>query len=172
MAIELHHTHYLVISTIKPHGHLLLANSTANERTNVIPQRRPDGASGRIHSVAMQREGRGLGTQREVSRQFMVGHLVNHPPAGERPNVAVAPLDLHDDDEPLWREIAAVNFRPSGAGEPRVRTAVLVASRDLCDEELYLDYKLQRQGPVESWYSPVHASDDSVDAALARMYLA
>lgn len=124
-------------------------------RDGVLIDGRPGGASRQILTTALQREGRGPGTRSEENRAYMVGQIVNHPPAGMQPNVAVAPLDLWEEDESLWREIAAVNFRPSAPGQPRVQTAALVALRELCDEELLLDYKLQLQGPLEPWYTPV-----------------
>ena len=48
-------------------------------------------------------------------------------------------------------------FRPPADGDPARRTAVLIAARDLEDEELWLDYKLSAGSPPP-WYAPVAAS--------------
>ena len=75
---------------------------------------------------------------------------------GERPNVRAQPLDLQPDEfVDLHRLLPTVNFRPPAPGEPSKRTVVLIAERDLRDEELWLDYKLNPDGPLESWYAPV-----------------
>ena len=47
--------------------------------------------------------------------------------------------------------------RHLGDGDPARRTAVLIAARDLEDEELFLDYKLSAGSPPP-WYAPVAAS--------------
>ena len=38
---------------------------------------------------------------------------------------------------------------------------------DLRDEELLLDYKLRRQGPLEPWYTPVDATSSSPQSLVA-----
>ena len=50
------------------------------------------------------------------------------------------------------------HFRPPAAGEASKQTAVFIATRALKDEELFLDYKLREDGPLEAWYSPVERS--------------
>ena len=46
-------------------------------------------------------------------------------------------------------------FRPPAEGDPVKQTVVLVTKREVADEEVFLDYKLRAEGPLESWYSPV-----------------
>ena len=78
------------------------------------------------------------------------------PPAGTRPNVVVFPFDLPAGD-PLEPYVPVSPFRPPADGDPARRTAVLIAARDLEDEELWLDYKLSAGSPPP-WYAPVAAS--------------
>lgn len=75
------------------------------------------------------------------------------------PNVFVQPLDLYEHDHAdLHQWIPTVNFRPPANGAPVKQTAVLVTTRRVADEELFLDYKLRPQGPLEAWYDPVDAA--------------
>ena len=86
-----------------------------------------------------------------------VGNKANHPPKGTQPNVFVHPLDLGSSEHPsLHPHVPVVNFRPPAPDEPVKRTVVLIAARPLRDgEEIYLDYKLRADGPVEPWYHHV-----------------
>ena len=90
--------------------------------------------------------------------ELSVGHKVNHPPKGTRPTVHALPLDL-DEDEHVelhpYLPVVHATLPPAGSGTPWKRTAVLVASRALCDEELWLDYKLCGEAHVlPDWYTP------------------
>mmetsp|Transcript_9183 Transcript_9183/g.29390 ORF Transcript_9183/g.29390 Transcript_9183/m.29390 type:complete len:112 (-) Transcript_9183:99-434(-) len=87
---------------------------------------------------------------------FAIGHKVNHPPPHSRPNVLLYPFDLQrGQHEELQALLGVLPFRPPAEGEPACRSAVLIATRQLADEELFLDYKLRVDGPVEPWYHPV-----------------
>ena len=50
--------------------------------------------------------------------------------------------------------------RPPAEGAPLKQTVVLVADRELRDEELFLNYKLRPQGPLAEWYAPVAPAAD------------
>jgi len=50
-----------------------------------------------------------------------------------------------------------VNFRAPCDGDKLLRTVVLIAKRELEDEELWLNYKLESDDTPE-WYSPVSNS--------------
>ncbi len=124
-------------------------------RDGIIIDGRPDGTSQQFFEVAVQRD-IAAGASPLVYTELAVGQKVNHPARGERPNVRAQPLDLQPDEfVDLHRLLPTVNFRPPAPGEPSKRTVVLIAERDLRDEELWLDYKLNPDGPLESWYAPV-----------------
>ena len=142
------------------HGIVLKGNSyVLARRDGVLLDARPDGPSAQIYEVASRRDaaaGRGC---TQLASTLAVGHKINHPPAGTLPNVAVCPLDLTDAEADLLPNIRTFAFRPPAEGEPHKQTAVLVASRPLCDEELWLDYKLRPESREtwEPWYAPVVA---------------
>ena len=124
-------------------------------RDGVLLDGRPDGASAQIFAVAQSRD-RMAGAAAAASARFACGNKVNHPPAGLRPNVVVYPFDLLPDEHPqLHPFIPVSHFRPPAAGQASKQTAVFIATRALADEELYLDYKLRPDGPLEPWYHPV-----------------
>ena len=130
-------------------------------RNGVILDGRPDGQSRRVFEDAAQRDlarGRGSTTPLIEHGELCVGHKVNHPPKGTRPTVHALPLDL-DEDEHVelhpYLPVVHATLPPAGSGTPWKRTAVLVASRALCDEELWLDYKLCGEAHVlPDWYTP------------------
>ena len=123
-------------------------------RNGVIIDGRPDGRSRKVFEAAWQRAQRTGGCV-DYGR-LGVGHLVNHPPRGVKPNVHVVPLDLGPDEHTeLHRHLPVVPPRQPLDGEPWKRTAVLVASRALRDEELWLDYKLRADAHrLPAWYEP------------------
>ena len=89
--------------------------------------------------------------------QWAVGHLVNHPPKGILPNVETTPVDLVPDSLPeVLHALGSINFnfRVPCDGDYLLRTVVIVAKRDVEDEEIWLDYKLESDSPP-AWYSPV-----------------
>jgi hypothetical protein len=129
-------------------------------RDGVLIDGRPDGSSAQLFAVAEQRD-RAAGHAPLIRNgELHVGNKVNHPSGGALPNVAVAPIDLCGGD-PLDAHIPSLCFRPPSEGEPTKRTAVLIASRALHNEELWLDYKLRPQGPLEAWYKPVQHQQQS-----------
>jgi len=89
--------------------------------------------------------------------KWAIGHLVNHPPAGTMPNVETKPVDI-DESSPAEVSLALskinFNFRKPCAGDKLLRTVVLVSKRDLENEEIWLDYKLESDN-APLWYSPV-----------------
>ncbi|KAL1528787.1 hypothetical protein AB1Y20_010112 [Prymnesium parvum] len=132
-------------------------------RDGVLIDGRPHGPSGQIFEAASRRDAAALRTSREALHPFAVGHKVNHPPAGTAPNVTVQPLDLTAEDADLIPLIPTYPFRPPAQGELLKQTAVLVASRRLQDEELWLNYKLrpETKDTWESWYTPVEHNADT-----------
>ena len=131
-------------------------------RDGVLLDGNMSGASRQIFDTAVQRDliRAGRGQQADVlQHELAVGNMVNHPPAGMRPNVSAAPLDLWETEHAeLIRHIPTVNFRPPSGGAPSKQTAVLVAKRVLRDEELLLNYRFNPRGPLEKWYTPVDSA--------------
>ena len=137
------------------HGIVLSGNDyVLARRDGVLIDGRPDGASAQLRAVAQARDRRP--PPPAAAEAFAVGNMVNHPNRGTRPNVVVFPFDLPAGD-PLEPYVPVSPFRPPADGDPARRTAVLIAARDLEDEELWLDYKLSAGSPPP-WYAPVAAS--------------
>ena len=125
----------------------------------VLLDGRPDGPSAQIFATALQREVAAGRAAASPDMRFSIGNKVNHPPPGTPANVVVCPLDLFETDGiDLLRSIPVFPFRPPAVGQPAKQTCVLLAARQLADEELWLDYKLRPEGPWEAWYSPVTKS--------------
>ena len=150
-------------------------NYVVARRDGVFLDGRPDGPSAKISEIAQMREvatvsSNAAGAARHSigpPRVFAVGNKVNHPPSGTWPNVLIYPFDLRAHEHPeLHPHLCVAPFRPPADGDPLKQTAVFVATRDLVDgEELWLDYKLSLDGPVEDWYSPVPAATAMATAA-------
>ena len=125
-------------------------------RDGILIDGRPDGPSRQLYEVAKRRDLAAGAAPLIEDGELGVGNKVNHPPSGAHPNVHVHPFDLRPGEHaPLHPYVPVVNFRPPADGEACKQTVVLVASRELRDEELLLNYKLRQEGPLESWYAPV-----------------
>jgi len=68
-----------------------------------------------------------------------------------RRQISVVSQDVRLFDRTILDNIA---FRPPAEGEPVKRGVALVSTSRLENEEILLDYKLQRDGPLEPWYVP------------------
>ena len=103
----------------------------------------------------------GLGA-REVRRAadacfrnpFAIGSFVNHPPPGVLPNVLAVPFEFR-------RNAAFVPHRVASSRRPlhllddfaeTVPSLVLIAARNVADEELFLNYRLNPALPYPDWY--------------------
>ena len=133
-------------------------------KNGVVLDGRPDGPSRIVFESAVARDlVSGISQSPLIEHaELCTGHKVNHPPRGTRPNVRVFPLDLgRDEDVELHPYLPVVNARPPSDSTPWKRTAVLVASRAVCDEELWLDYKLRHQvHKLPEWYEPCDPTRD------------
>lgn len=128
-------------------------------RDGVLIDGRPDGPSRALWMSAQARELAAGSAPLIEGAELSCGNMVNHPPAGTPASVCVQPLDLLAADWPeLHPHIATLQFRPPAPGAPVKQTVVLLARRELADEELWLDYKLRPQGPLEPWYAPAAAA--------------
>lgn len=101
---------------------------------------------------------------------FAVGQLINHPPAGTRPNVHWQEFEWQLEQVPacanrvhkgLWyinQGTGEPAYMPDPETDPGIKIplpgVVMIASRDLAPgEELFIDYKLAK--PYPPWYTPV-----------------
>uniref|UniRef100_A0A7S2WW23 SET domain-containing protein n=1 Tax=Rhizochromulina marina TaxID=1034831 RepID=A0A7S2WW23_9STRA len=105
---------------------------------------------------------------------FGVGHLSNHPPAGSAPNAMMVGYDFEssmfrasaDDAESLASLIPNAYFRPPslirGTYSPTVmmQSVILLATRDLEDEEVLTDYRLSPNQERPAWYAPVDSEEE------------
>ncbi|KAJ6850257.1 uncharacterized protein M6B38_265445 [Iris pallida] len=109
------------------------------------------------------------------------GHFANHPGKGMEPNVMVCPYDFPVSEQDVriyvpnlvfggeesvkMKRFGSFWFKSGGSGDseaggPVIRTLVLVATRALGDEEVFLNYRLSNSKRRPSWYSPVNEEED------------
>jgi hypothetical protein len=133
-------------------------------RDGTILDGRCSGPSKQIYETALMRDA-ASGAPSPADRQdFAIAQKVNHPPPGVLPNVLLFPFDLGADEHAgLHPFLGVYCFRPPAEGAAVKQGAVLIACRRLHDEELWLDYKLGLDGPLEPWYHPVVYGEHSVD---------
>jgi hypothetical protein len=110
---------------------------------------------------------------------WALGHMVNHPAAGDYPNCQSLMLDFTEQmmsggiggqaTRSLVRYIPNVYARPPGWSsryfdpEPvAMHSLCLLARRDMANEELCYDYRLQSH-ETPDWYVPVAYGDDFLD---------
>uniref|UniRef100_A0A061RI89 SET domain-containing protein n=2 Tax=Tetraselmis sp. GSL018 TaxID=582737 RepID=A0A061RI89_9CHLO len=96
-------------------------------------------------------------------------HFANHPPAGAEPNVVVASLDAFPArlgalrryvPNVTYAELSAATDAAAADADPAVPALCFVATRDLEDEELLLNYRYSPHVRRPSWYVPVDAEED------------
>ncbi|OEL36398.1 hypothetical protein BAE44_0002584 [Dichanthelium oligosanthes] len=109
------------------------------------------------------------------------GHFANHPPKGSNPNVMICPYDFplteknmrvyipnitFGGEEPIKMKRFGSFYFKSGtsdnqAGDSLVlKTLVLVSTRSICYEELFLNYRYSNSKRRPEWYSPVDEEED------------
>ncbi|KAL5983064.1 hypothetical protein ACLOJK_017144 [Asimina triloba] len=117
----------------------------------------------------------------ERRNPLALGHFANHPEKGTEPNVMVCPYDFPLAEKDMRTYIPNVMFgseenvrmkrlgsfwfksRASDDGEadvPVMKTLVLVATRALCNEEVFLNYRLSNSKRRPEWYTPVDEEED------------
>jgi hypothetical protein len=110
----------------------------------------------------------------ENSNLMAVGHIVNHPTPSHPPNARSAMLDFTQGmelaDSNLKRYIPNTYARPRNLSAlgglwdrdvVEMHSMVLVATRDICNEEVFYDYRLATSH-YPQWYHPV--KDNAFDA--------
>lgn len=131
-------------------------------RNGIVLDGRPDGPSRAAFDEAHHRDLAALGRSEPLiveHGELAVGHRINHPPRSMRPNVHVEPFDLgREEDAALHPHLSVFLARPppvESDDSPWKRTAVIIASRALQNEELWLDYKLRGAAhALPPWYTP------------------
>lgn len=120
-----------------------------------------------------------IGEVLERRNPFALAHFANHPAKGIVPNVLICPYDFPLTEKSMRTFIPNVSF---GNGEvnmrrfgrswfrsgakssqfdvPVLKTLVLVATRALCDEEVFLNYRLSNSKQQPGWYTPVDEEED------------
>ncbi|XP_078440463.1 C5orf35 [Wolffia australiana] len=117
----------------------------------------------------------------ERRNPLALGHFANHPERGETPNLMICPYDFPLQEKEMrtyipnicfgneygikMRRIGSFWFKSrtgeGGGGAAAVlRTLVLVATRRVADEELFLNYRLSNTKRRPTWYSPVDEEED------------
>ncbi|CAN8236958.1 unnamed protein product [Cochlearia groenlandica] len=115
----------------------------------------------------------------EMRNPLAFGHFVNHPGEGMEPNVMVCPYDFllsekemrpyipnvvfkytEDDKMRRFRSFLSRTGSNSGLDAPVLKTIVLVATRALCNEELFLNYRLSCSERRPEWYTSVGEEED------------
>ncbi|XP_024987349.1 uncharacterized protein LOC112522460 [Cynara cardunculus var. scolymus] len=130
-------------------------------------------------------EGSRLGCNGEVLERrnpLALGHFANHPTMGMDPNVMVCPYDFPLSEKGMRAYIPNIVFGGTGdvkmkrfgsfwfksGGEssdgqmkgPVMKSIALVATRSLCNEEVYLNYRLSNSKRRPLWYTPVDEEED------------
>jgi len=109
------------------------------------------------------------------------GHFANHPPKGSSPNVMICPYDFplseknmrvyipnitFGGEEPIKMKRFGSFYFKSGSSDNQagdslvLKTLVLVSTRSIRDEELFLNYRYSNSKRRPEWYSPVDQEED------------
>lgn len=126
--------------------------------------------------------GKDCGEILERRNPLAFGHFANHPAERILPNVMVCPYDFPLTDAHMrpyipnltfggeenvrMRRFGSFWFKSGGGSEdsefdvPIIKSIVLVATRSICDEEIYLNYRLSNAKRQPSWYTPVDEEED------------
>lgn len=113
-----------------------------------------------------------------------LAHFANHPAKNSEPNVMICPFDFPMNETGMRPYIPNIQFGGGGMEEqvkmkrfgnfwfklgnrsseglnvPMMKTLVLVSTRELCDEELLLNYRLSNSKRRPAWYAPVDEEED------------
>ena len=117
----------------------------------------------------------------ERRNPLALAHFVNHPAEGKKPNVMLCPFDFVFGDPYMRPYIPNVHFDHNNDQEMRrqglvwtydkkedkssddsvtIRTLVLLSTTEICDEELFLNYRLSNHNKWPAWYHPVDSEED------------
>lgn len=121
----------------------------------------------------------------ERRNPLALGHFANHPAKGVEPNVMVCPYDFPLSEKHMrvyipnvvfggkegegvkMKRFGSFWFKSGGVSDnngevegPIMKSLALVAMRPLCNEEVYLNYRLSNSKRRPSWYAPVDEEED------------
>ncbi|KAL8035049.1 hypothetical protein ABFX02_12G072200 [Erythranthe guttata] len=123
----------------------------------------------------------GKGVVLERRNPLAFAHFANHPAKGADPNVMVCPYDFPLSEKDMRTYIPNISFGSGGdvamkkfgsfwfkpwkssskvVDVPIVKSLVLVATREICNEEVFLNYRLSNLKRRPSWYTPVDEEED------------
>lgn len=143
--------------------------------------KQPSDRMWRMLSKPVESNRQRLGEVLERRNPLAFGHFANHPAKGTEPNVMVCPYDFPVSEADMrpyipnlvfggvesvkMKRFGGFWFRSGGSGDAQelgsiIRTLVLVATRALADEEVFLNYRLSNSRRRPSWYSPVDEEED------------
>ncbi|VAI46877.1 unnamed protein product [Triticum turgidum subsp. durum] len=152
---------------------------------NTTPPINPESNSDRAWRMLnkpLQKSGsENFGDVLERRNPLAFGHFANHPPGGSTPNVMICPYDFpltekdmrayipniaFGGEEPVtMKRFGSFWFKSRAPGKqtgesPVLRTLVLVSTRSVCDEELFLNYRYSSSKGRPEWYTPVDEEED------------
>ncbi|RLM78110.1 hypothetical protein C2845_PM12G21320 [Panicum miliaceum] len=161
---------------------------TLDIRPSGIPHRcrpRPENNSDRVWrmlSKPLEKNMReNFGEVLERRNPLAFGHFANHPPKGSSPNVMICPYDFplseknmrvyipnitFGGEEPIKMKRFGSFYFKSGSSDNQagdslvLKTLVLVSTRSIRDEELFLNYRYSNSKRRPEWYSPVDEEED------------
>jgi hypothetical protein len=117
-----------------------------------------------MHQVSTQHVTNSTHTFEQTIKRFRnpfgIGNIINHPPPGKLPNVLQIGYDFTDRGPTalpnhLQAYIPNEIFKPSRLGkrlDTLVQSVVLVATKHLHNEELFVNYRFNPSNPYPSWY--------------------
>ncbi|KAL6899457.1 hypothetical protein ACP4OV_006115 [Aristida adscensionis] len=109
------------------------------------------------------------------------GHFANHPPKGSTPNVMICPYDFPlkernmrvyipnitfgGEESITMKRFGSFYFKSGGSANQTghslaLKTLVLVSTRSIRDEELFLNYRYSNSKRRPEWYTPVDEEED------------
>ena len=152
---------------------------------NAVPPKGSDNNSDRVWrmlSKPLEKNMReNFGEVLERRNPLAFGHFANHPPKGSSPNVMICPYDFplseknmrvyipnitFGGEEPIKMKRFGSFYFKSGSSDNQagdslvLKTLVLVSTRSIRDEELFLNYRYSNSKRRPEWYSPVDEEED------------
>lgn len=105
-----------------------------------------------------------LPSGKRISHPFAFGHMVNHPPPGNKPNIMPFNYDvMRNFPSDLMYLLPNRYFKEPGIlfkTAAVMRTIAFVATEDIHDEELFVNYRMNPSNDLPDWYSPVDLEQD------------
>lgn len=158
-------------------SHLVDYNSTPS----TSPESNSDRAWRMLNKPLVKSRNENFGEVLERRNPLAFGHFANHPPGGSTPNVMICPYDfpLTEKDMRLYipnitfggeepvtmKRFGSFWFKSRGSGQQTgessvLKTLVLVSTRSIRDEEIFLNYRYSSSKARPEWYTPVDEEED------------